>query len=109
MEEKETYYSTTHKAEISRETRSAQADAQIERANHKIREAGKELAPFGCHYLGSACFHVYRDDVGNAWRFACQPLIGQAPEEAADFGWKELRKALMRFFGRPEPRTNSKV
>lgn len=109
MEEKETYYSETHKAEINREVRATNTDEKYQQACAKVRQAGEVVAPLGTNYLGTACVHFYSHQVGESWSFVCQPLAGKTPEHVADYGWKELRKALMRFYGRPEPRTNTKV
>lgn len=109
MEEKETYYSSTHKAEITREVRKSDTAENFQKACASVKKAGELVAPPGTSYIGSACFHIYGHQTGEAWSFVSQPLTGTAPEHVADYGWKELRKALMRFYGRPEPRTNTKV
>lgn len=74
------------------------------RAKALIEEAAKLLAPLGAEYSGSAVIHYFElPSIGhNQRRFATatQVYIENIDEGFADWGHKELQKALMRSYGR---------
>lgn len=73
--------------------------------NHYIKRSGDAGAVPGYFYVGSACFHMYKSKiVADDYNFMCATPIGAASEGMCDIGWKRLRSALMRTFGRAEPK-----
>jgi hypothetical protein len=73
------------------------------KANYWLERAGQTLEPPGCEYLGSATIHYYKvksldDKVRHST--VSQLTVRNVVEQLADWGYKELGKALMRTFGR---------
>lgn len=98
---------TGNKAEVTEETRNAQSlDAQYARS--LVAQAGKMFTPLGSIYLGSACVHYYESAptmMNRQYFTACQTDVSVVEEQHADLGWKNLKSALMKAFGRKEPKT----
>lgn len=73
-----------------------------------IGQAGKLMAPIGIDHIGSATVHYYakKIDSGEApvYVVVCQTDVRRVNEGHADLGWKSLKNALMKAFGRPEPK-----
>ena len=72
-----------------------------------LRRGGEILAPFGYNYVGYAVVYFYedkRDAIGEA-RFITQQLtsLSEVPEQFADFGHKELQRAMMAAYGKKPP------
>lgn len=94
--------------EEEKSTRTLPAQA----AQRHMAQAGEVFCPFGFTYMGSATVHYYSKviDGGENPEFshACQVNLGNTIEGHADLGWKSLQAALMKAYGREEPRTNKK-
>lgn len=77
-----------------------------------LRRAGKGCSPLGdAKYLGSAAIHYYSREVlpSNPEYFViCQTVdMKGVVEHHADVGYRQLKTALMKVFGRKEPRRRS--
>lgn len=73
-------------------------------SKYSLERAGRLNTQYNSVYLGSAAVHYYvKQILGNKheYQVICQ-LIGfdNIPEGFADYGHKELQKALMKKFGR---------
>lgn len=72
--------------------------------NHHTMLSGAAFKPPGAKYLGSAVVHYYEgvfsDDNAPRFQTVTQCLVMDVPEGLADFGHKELQRALMRTYGR---------
>ena len=74
-------------------------------ANLQVKLAGSNLAPLGFEYQASVAVHFYKQRNSETFAFICQQTdIYKLPEGQVDVGVKELRKALMKSFGREENR-----
>lgn len=95
-----------NKAEIISETVRALSLEQ-QAANKSLKRAGEILVPFGCDYLGSVAVHYYSDSESSktAFSLATQVSLEKVTEGLADFGEKQLKKAMMAAYGRTPPRT----
>lgn len=72
-------------------------------AQSNLKLSGLAIAPFGMVYHGSAVVHYYKKSGTNDFAFATQLVGLQTIEEGqADVGWKELKKALMKAYGRED-------
>lgn len=90
--------------EEERETNSQEAQY----AMVLIKEAGRLFKPIGADYIGSAVIHYYSHEVLPShpqFFVACQTAMGDVAEQHADLGWKQLKSALMKVYGRKEPKT----
>jgi hypothetical protein len=77
--------------------------------NHYLKRSGEAAMPHDHFYVGSAAFHIYKHkNMQDSFAFICATPIGAASEGMCDVGWKRLRSALMRSFGRAEPRSTIK-
>lgn len=72
-----------------------------------MRKAGDFQAPIGSKYLGSAVVHYYSkdgmDEESKSYFSVCQCDVRKVDEGHADMGWKMLKSALMKAYGRSEP------
>jgi hypothetical protein len=99
---------TGHTAEVTEEDR----DTTTEEAKHVkklVARAGKMLCPMGSEYLGSGAVHYYSKAgvSGPQYFIACQTDINKVVEGHADMGWKQLKSAFMKAYGRTEPKVRS--
>lgn len=70
-----------------------------------LRKAGEIVKPFGSTYVGSACIHYFINKFSEkpTYHTASEVTLDEpVNEQFADYGWKELRNALMRSFGRKD-------
>lgn len=76
-----------------------------DQSNMNLKIAGFNLKPLGFEYQGSASVHYYRKFGSDDFTFIVQ-LIGfkDIEEGQADLGWKEMKKSLMKLFGREDKR-----
>lgn len=77
-----------------------------------LKKAGKGCCPIGdAKYLGSAAIHYYsRETLPSSPEFfvVCQTAdMKGVVENHADLGYRQLKTALMKVFGRKEPRTRN--
>jgi hypothetical protein len=71
----------------------------------QLTVAGTNLAPWGYDYEGSVAMHYYKQKGTHNYVFISQQLgLGKVPEAQADVGLKELRKAMMKTYGREDNR-----
>lgn len=75
-------------------------------ANRQVRNAGVNLAPWEFDYEASVVVHYYKKRGSDHTYAFLSQLVGleNLPEPQADVGHKELRKALMKAYGREEGR-----
>lgn len=78
-------------------------DDRVKTATHWLKRSGEAIRPSGFEYAGSAVVHYYKGLFNrNSFTTVCQASVEGVEEGLADFGWKNLRKELMRRFGRTE-------
>lgn len=93
-------------AEIIEEERNPHSDS-AHHAQSLMEKAGEIYRPFNHKYLGSATIHFYSDEsnlTNPQHAVICQTHIKKVSEHHADFGWKQLKSAFMKTFGRAEPK-----
>lgn len=105
---------TGNRAKVEETALNPKTERSVE-AQRRLTSAGELLAPQGAKYLGSAAVHFYAFDAGKAsgmvisgkdeYATVEQTRVDGVNEGLADFGWKQLQKALMKAFGRTPPRT----
>lgn len=89
------------KVETERET--LPVDNKAAESIYSIRRSGECMKPHRAKYIGSAVIHYYdAEGTEETYRHQVitQCLVETVPEGFADFGHKELQKALMKAFGR---------
>lgn len=92
-----------NRADIKRETHSDHPLKESSRQQMEI--AGKNLAPWGYEYEGSATIHYYKKHNTHDFVFITHlSKLELLPEGQADVGLKELRRALMGYYGREDKR-----
>lgn len=92
-----------NKADIKRDTLNDHPSK--ERSAFNLKLAGINLAPWEFEHEGSFAVHFYRKNGETTFAFICQTSgLGAIPEAQTDVGLKELRRALMGFYGREEKR-----
>lgn len=98
-----------NRAEVIEEDR----EVESERARYSmdlVQRAGEVFKPVGADYLGTAVIHYYSlEHLATNPQFfvACQTALKNVAEHHADLGWKQLQSALMKVYGRKEPKTRS--
>lgn len=91
------------KADIKRDVYQDHPGETQARINTEI--AGKNLAPWGFEYEGSATIHYYKKPGTHDFVFITHLTgLGILPEGQADVGLKELRRSLMSFYGQEDKR-----
>lgn len=74
-----------------------------------MEKAGQFHCPDGAAYLGSAVIHYYaRQGLGandKEYFVTCQTDVSRVSEGHADIGWKQLKSAFLKSFGRSEPKS----
>ena len=93
-------------AEVTEEFKSAQT-LEAKYAKELLMKAGIVHQPDETKYLGSCAIHYYKKDglAGIPQYFvACQTDVAEVSEGHADIGWKQLRSAMMKSYGREEPK-----
>lgn len=93
-------------AKVTVETRD-QSHESVRQANGLLERAGEKIRPYGCRYVGSAAIHYYvesESETKPVFQTVSQTLVSKVDEHLADFGWKELKNALMKAYGRTIPR-----
>ena len=95
-----------NKAKVESEVFSGnQLPLHIQYTNSVVKDAGVKLQPDGFEYVGSACIHYYKSKFkDHEYVTKIQDLLGDVPEGFADFGYKQLRNAMMTHYGRENPR-----
>lgn len=92
----------TGQAQTTTETLRAD-EPKVEQSTYWLKRAGEAARPPGYEYLGSAVVHYYKGTFEErTFTTICQALVSKIEEGFADVGWKNLRKELMRKFGREE-------
>lgn|SRR5574343_710690 len=77
-------------------------DANTEKSNWHLRVSGETVKPTGSDLRASFAVHYYDNKFEvNSASFACQ-IVGDVEEIFADVALKELRKAMMKRYGRKE-------
>lgn len=91
---------------VTEDTKIIKDDDQLAMdTNHHLKRALDVACPQGYFPVGVGAFLMYKSKVVNDdYAFVCATPIGGASEGMCDIGWKRLRSALMRTFGRSEPR-----
>lgn len=101
-----------NRAEITEEEKSVTSERAIH-AQSLLKQAGELFAPDGAKYLGSATIHYYsKEAVASNPQFFCGCQVNltmDVVEQHADLGHRQLKSALMRSFGRAEPKTRQDV
>lgn len=98
-----------NKAEVTVEEKDASTE-HAQYAKSLIASAASHLSPIGADYLGSAVIHYYSQEPlpSNPTFFTIVQLdLKKVEEQLADLGWKELRAAMMKSYGREEPKTRN--
>lgn len=92
-----------NRADIKRET--VNDHPASGRAHECLKGAGRAITPFGYEYQASAVVHLYKMPNSMNFVFANQ-IIGfdRIEEGHADVAHKELRKSLMKLYGREDGR-----
>jgi hypothetical protein len=97
-----------NKAEVVEEDRNAN-DEMAHYSRDLMRKAGAFHAPIGTDYLGSAVVHYYTkqglNESTKEFFAVCQTDVTRVSEGHGDIGWKQLKAALMKSYGRSEPKT----
>ena len=99
---------TGNRADIIEEDRNAQSeDARYGR--ELVAQAGDLFKPEGFELKGTATVFYYEKPtltkLGQEFVYACQTDVSKVNENVADIGWKGLKNALMKAFGREQPKT----
>lgn len=94
-----------NEAKENRETRTIEQGPDAEAAS-LIEKAGGIVQPPGLVLVGSAALFYYKHAFTLEPTYSVAQLLSlQAVEEGfADYGWKELRKAMMNQYGREAPK-----
>ncbi len=83
----------------------------INEPNDLLTSAGNVCKPFGAKLVASVAIHYYEvpgqtDSNVKTFQFVSQRVgLKDVDEGQCDAGLKELKRALMADYGRPEPRT----
>lgn len=77
-------------------------DSNVEKANWHLKVSGESIRKPGYEYEGTLSCHVYVNKFYDGERSFAVQFIGDMPEKIADIAWKEIRRTLMRRFGRKE-------
>lgn len=97
-----------HKAEITEEDKNPRSE-EANRGKQLMEEAAKLFCPIGAKYTGAASVFYYTHpsltEGSEQFSYACLVDVKQASEQVCDIGWKGLRTALMKCFGREVPKT----
>ena len=98
---------TGNTATVTEETRSTRS-LEAQHGQRLMAQAGELYCPLGFRYLGSAAVHYYSKEIDGgenpSFVHVCQTNVSKVNENHADLGWKALQAALMRSYGRAEPR-----
>lgn len=83
--------------------------ARAQHAKELIIRAAEIHKPLEADYLGSAVVHFYKRDIlanQQSLFVACQTnMEGVTDEQHASLGWAQLRSAMMKRWGRKDPKT----
>lgn len=97
-----------NRAEVTEEDRETNTEMG-QHAKGLIRQAGVLYRPLGSEYLGSAVVHFYKNEPlpSHPTYFVLThvTLDGAVSEHHANVGYQQLKSALMKSFGRKEPKT----
>lgn len=93
------------RATVEEEDRDVAAPIAIHTKN-LVAQAGAMQTPTGAEYLGSAVVHYYskKELFADNFFVACQVDVKKVAEGHADVGWKQLKSAFMKAYGRAEPK-----
>lgn len=97
---------TGNTAEVTEEFRPAQTELS-QHGRDLVRKAGELHCPTGAKLIGAAAVFYYSDQsfvLRPQFFSACQTDVGDVVENHADLGWKALQSALMKSYGRNDPK-----
>lgn len=76
-------------------------DERRKKSEDLMKRSGEVMKPVGYEHVGSATVHFYKNMFAqDNFSTVTMSQVSRVPEGFADMGWKELRKSLMRAFGR---------
>jgi hypothetical protein len=98
------------RATVIEEDRDPRTEESLQ-AKTLLRNAARLHQPLGSDYLGSAVVHYFSKpglmESDKTYFFVCGTSVTEIEEGVADLGWKTLRTALMKAYGREEPKTRN--
>lgn len=99
---------TGNRATVFEEEKNANSEIG-EQLRMMVGAAGQLLCPIDFEYAGSATVFYYKKDglQGPDFVTACSTDVKKVEEQFADLGWKNLKAALMKAYGRAEPKTRN--
>jgi hypothetical protein len=102
---------TGNRAEVFEEDKSTKSVDAVH-AKELLNRAGTLHKPLGAKYLGYAIVHYYETENAlmpsqKTYFVACHTDVAKVNEGHADIGWKQLKSALMKSYGRDDPKTRN--